>query len=96
MPTIFTFFNTRDPYSKCAGCEAWQQRAQQTEKSHSHTNAAVSRQVHVYALLVQHLYSVFFNIWFWYGSNIRNSLDAEKAEKSIKTYRFYRAKENNQ
>jgi len=29
-------------------------------------------------------------------SNIRNSLDADKAENLIKTYRFYRAKENNQ
>jgi len=38
----------------------------------------------------------FFNIWFWCGSNIRNSSDAEKAEKSIKTYRFYRVEENNQ
>jgi len=38
----------------------------------------------------------FFNIWFWFGSNIRNSLDAEKAEKSIKTYRFYRVEEDNQ
>jgi len=26
-----------------------------TEKSHSHTNSAVSRQVYVHALLVQHL-----------------------------------------
>ena len=36
----------------------------------------------------------FFNIWVWYGSSIRNSLHTEKAEKWIKTYRFYRAKEN--
>ena len=44
--------------------EAWQACAQQTEKKHSHTNSAVSRQVYVHALLVQHLQSVFFNIWF--------------------------------
>jgi len=29
-------------------------------------------------------------------SNIRNSLDAEKAEKLIKIHRFYRAEEDNQ
>jgi len=28
------------------------------------TNSAVSRPVYVHALLVQHLYSEFFNIWF--------------------------------
>ena len=36
------------------------QCARQTEKSHSYTNPAVSRQVYVHALLVQHIYSVFF------------------------------------
>ena len=45
--------------------KAWQECAQQTEKSHSHTNSAVSRQVYIHALLFQHLYTVyFFNIWF--------------------------------
>jgi len=43
---------------------AWQEGAQQTEKSYSHTKSAVSRQVSVRALLGQHLYSVFFNKWF--------------------------------
>jgi len=43
-----------------------------------------SRQVYVHALLVQHLYSVRFQYVVW--SNIRNSLDAKKAEKSIKIY----------
>jgi len=36
--------------------KAWQERAKQTEKNHSLTNSAVSRQVYVHALLVQHLY----------------------------------------
>jgi len=52
------------------------------EKSQSHTNSTVSRQVYVHVLLVQHLYSVFFqydSVW----SNIRNSLDAEKQKKMI-------------
>jgi len=66
--------------------KAWQQRAQQTEKSHSHTNSAVSHQIYVHALLVQHLYSVFFQHMVLVWSDIRNSLDAEKAEKLIKTY----------
>jgi len=35
--------------------KAWQECAQQIEKSHSHTNSAVSRQVYVQALLFQHL-----------------------------------------
>ena len=49
--------------------KAWQECAQQTEKSNSHTNSAVSRQVYVHDLLVQHLYrpSVFFQHMFWYG-----------------------------
>jgi len=32
--------------------------------SHSHTTSAVSCQVYMHALLVQHLYGVFFNIRF--------------------------------
>jgi len=46
--------------------KALQECAQQTEKSHSHTNSAVSRQVYVHAQLVQHLHrpSEFLNIRF--------------------------------
>jgi len=40
---------------------------QQTERSHSHTNPAISRHVHMHALLVQHLYSEFFQLMVWYG-----------------------------
>jgi len=40
--------------------KTWQACAQQIDKSHSHTNSAVSRQVYVQALLVLHLWSVFF------------------------------------
>jgi len=37
--------------------KAWQARVQ---KTHSHTTSAVSRQVYVHALLVQHLQSILF------------------------------------
>ena len=49
--------------------KAWQECSQQTEKSHSHTNSAVSRQVYVHALLVQHLYrpSALFQHAVWCG-----------------------------
>jgi len=47
--------------------KVWQECAQQTEKSYSHTKAAVSRQVYVHAPLVQHLYSAFFEYMVWYG-----------------------------
>jgi len=38
------------------------------------------------------IFSTYGLVWF----NIRSSLDAEKAEKLIKMYRFYRAEEDNQ
>jgi len=49
--------------------KAWQECAQQTEKSHSYTNSAGSRQLYVHALLVEHLYrpSVFFQHTFGFG-----------------------------
>ena len=62
--------------------KAWQECAQQTEKSHSRTNSAVSRQVYVHALLVQHLQSVFFQYVIW--SKIRKRFDAEKTENWLK------------
>jgi len=40
--------------------KALQERAQQTEKCHSHTNYVVSRQVNVHFLLLQHQYSVYY------------------------------------
>ena len=40
---------------------------QEREKSHSYTNSAVSRHVQIHALLVQHLYSVFFQNTVWDG-----------------------------
>jgi len=76
--------------------KAWQERAQQTEKSHSHTNSAASRQVYLHAQVVQHLYSFFFSELSLVWTNIRNSLDIEKAEKFIQIFRFYRAEEDNQ
>jgi len=36
--------------------KAWQEFAQQTENSHSHTNSAVPRHVYVHALLVPAAY----------------------------------------
>jgi len=45
--------------------KVWQACTQQTEKSHSHANSVVSRQV--YALLGQHLYSDFFQLMVLYG-----------------------------
>jgi len=47
--------------------KAGQECAQQTEKSYSHTKSAVSRQIYVHALLVQHLFSVFFQYIVWHG-----------------------------
>ena len=47
--------------------KAWQEYAQKTEKSYSHTNSAVSRQVHIHVLLVQHPYGVFFQYMVWCG-----------------------------
>jgi len=38
-----------------------------SRENHSHTNSAVTRQVCIDALLVQHLYSVFFKYMVWYG-----------------------------
>jgi len=73
----------------------WQERAEQTENGHSHT--AVSRQVYVHALLVQHLHTRYiFSTYGLVWSNIRNSFNAEKAKNLIKIYRFYRAEEDNQ
>jgi len=46
--------------SSLQSCKACQERAQQTVKCHFHTNCAISRQVYVHALLVQHLYSAVF------------------------------------
>jgi len=55
--------------------KAWREYAQQTGKSHSHTNSAVSRQVYVHALLVQHLYkpSVFFQHAVWYSPTLETA-----------------------
>jgi len=40
-------------------------RTANRENTHTHTNSAVSRQVYVHALLVQHLSIVyFFKTWF--------------------------------
>ena len=77
--------------------KAWQECAQQTEKSHSHTNSTVSRQVYVHALLVQHhsigcIFSTYGLVW----SCIRNRFNVEKAKNLFKIYRFHKAEEDNQ
>jgi len=51
--------------------KAWQERAQQTEKCNSHTNSAVSHQVYVHTLLVQHLYSVYYFFRFVSLKNVQ-------------------------
>jgi len=68
--------------------KVWQACTQQREKSHSHTNSAVSRQV--FGLLGQHLYGEFFQLMVLYGPT-----SEEKVEKLVKIYRFYRAEEDN-
>jgi len=75
--------------------KAWQACAQQTEKKHSHTDSAVSCEVYVHALLVQHLVSVFFQHIICNGSKSGKVFDAERAEKLVKIYRLCRAEEDN-
>jgi len=63
------------------------------EKALPHKHCHFTSSLH--ALLVQHLrrdFSIYGLVWF----NIRNSWDAEKADKLVKIYRFYRAEEDNQ
>ena len=43
-------------------------------ENHSHTNSAVSRQVYLHDLLVQHLYGVFFQYMVWYGPTSETAL----------------------
>jgi len=57
--------------------KAWQEFAQQTEKSLSHTNSAVSRQVYIHALLVHHLYSI-----FWYGATSETGWE-QRSQKNL-------------
>jgi len=61
-----------------------QECAQQTKKSYSHTNSAVSRQVYVHALLVQHLYSVFFQHMFWCGPTSETASMQRRQENWLK------------
>jgi len=42
----------------------------ENKENHSLTNSAVTRQVFVDALLVQHLYSAIFQYMVWYGSSL--------------------------
>jgi len=56
--------------------------AHSKQKNHSNTSSAVSRQIYVHALLVQHLYSVFFSIYGLVLSNIRNSLGMQRRQKN--------------
>jgi len=48
--------------------------AHSKQKSHAHTTSVVSCQVYVYALLVQHLSSVFFRHMVWYGPTSKTGL----------------------
>jgi len=74
--------------------KAWQACAQQTEKSHSHTNSAASRQVYVaYMLCWFSIHIVnFFNIWFGMAHH-QKQFECREGKKLVKIYRFYRAEE---
>ena len=95
MYPIFVFANVLLVSSLLSG-KAWQVCAQQTEKNHSHTNSAISRQVYVHALLVQHLYSVFFcQYMVWYVSK-SEKIQWRKQKNWLKyLYRLCRAEEDN-
>ena len=67
----------------CKWYKAWQERSEQTEKSHSHTIYAISRQVYVYDLLVQHLYSAFFQHMVCYGPTSKTDLIQRRQTKTI-------------
>ena len=67
----------------CKWYKAWQERAEQTEKRHSHTICAVSRQVYVHDLLVQHLYSAFFQYMVCYGPISKTGLMQRRQKKTI-------------
>ena len=56
-PELFSFHHaiSHNITSSLLSGKAWQACAQQIEKNHSHTHSAVSRQVYVHVLLVQHL-----------------------------------------
>jgi len=66
------------------------------EISYSHIMSGVSRHVYVHALAssasIECIFSTYGLVW----SNIRNSFDAEKAEKLVKISRFYRSEDDNQ
>ena len=64
MYPIFVF--AKCCWSVYSSDKAWQECAQQTKKSYSHTKSAVSRQVYVHALLVQYLYSIFSQYMVWH------------------------------
>jgi len=68
--------------------KAWQECAQQTEKSYSHTNCAVQRQVYVHVLLVQHLYSVIFQYMVWYGPTLKTAWMQRRKEDWLKYTNF--------
>jgi len=69
-------------------CNAWQECAQQTEKSHSHTNSAVPRQVYTHAVLVQDLYIIIFQYMVWYGPTSETAWIQRKLKNWLKYTNF--------
>jgi len=69
----------------------WQECAQQTEKSHSHANSAVSCQGYVCALLVQHLCrpSVFFQHMVWHGPTSETAWMQRRKKNWLKKNDFW-------
>jgi len=63
-------------------------RTANREKPYSYTNSAVSRQVYVHALLVQHLYSVFFQYMVWYGPTSETAWMQRRQKKWLKNTDF--------
>jgi len=58
--------------------------AHRKQKKHSHTNSAVSRDVYVHPLLVQHLWSVFLHYMIWYGPKSENVYMQERQKNWLK------------
>jgi len=55
--------------------------AHSKQKNHSHTSSVVSRQIYVHALLVQHLYSVFFRYMVWYCPTFETAWGCREGRK---------------
>jgi len=82
--------------SSLLSCKAWQACAQQTKKATptQHLQFHVKFMCNTCPASSASIECIFSTYGFL-CSNIRNSLDADNAEKLVKTYCFYRAEEDN-